>query len=161
MLPIMIMCVGLSISTCMNRLHRGPWAAAVGGYAVTFLLQYISTALLSRWSFDVGGPKTVSTSQSSNPGRNNRPIAAQVLDNSTETLRLRLNFGVLVATSFRWSGTPYKVKNVPRFSTQDSRDIPSQNMFLLQKPATMLIYYLALDLLSLGADPRQTRPISR
>ena len=154
MLPIMTMCAGLSVSTCMNRLHRGPWAAAVGGYAVTFLLQYMSTALLSRWSFDVGGPKTVSTSQSSKPGRNNQPIEAQVFNNSSKTLWLRLKFGVLVATSFRWSGTPYEVKNVPRSSTQDPRYIPSQNVFLLQKAATMLICYLALDLLSLGADPK-------
>ena len=156
-LPFMVTCAWLTIPACKEHLHRGPWQAFVGGYAITFLFQYISTVLLSRWSFASDGPGTTTSSQSLKHDRYNRRKKIHELDDSDGTLRLRLKFGFLVATSFRLSGTPYEVKNVPRFSIQNPNYVPSRRLFLLQKAITILICYLVLDLLSLGADPETNK----
>ena len=75
------------------------------------------------------------------------------MNNISETLGARLKFGFLAATSFRYSGMPYEVRNVPRFSAQDPNFVPSRKEFLRRKAITILICYLVLDFLSLGADP--------
>ncbi|MCJ1267838.1 hypothetical protein MMC22_007724 [Lobaria immixta] len=125
-------------------MRRSPWAAFVGGFSITFLLQYISAALLSRWSFTTSGPSTAPSPQNLKPDREKNTAG--------ELLGARLKFGFLAATSFRHTDTPYEVKNVPHFSAQDPNYVPSRTEFLRRKVITILICYLVLDLLSLDAD---------
>lgn len=66
----------------------------------------------------------------------------------------RAKLGFLITTSFRFTGTPYEVKNVPHFSSRDPSYIPSRREFLRQKAITALTCYLILNLFSLfSSDP--------
>ncbi|MCJ1422995.1 hypothetical protein MMC29_000876 [Sticta canariensis] len=153
LLPFMALCSWSIVLTSLKSMHRGPWAAFVGGSSLTFLLQYISTALLSRWSFVTSGPSSGTPPQDLKQDRDRTQEAVPEMKNISETLGARLKFGFLAATSFRYSGTPYEVRNVPRFSAQDPNFAPSRKEFLRRKAITILICCLALDFLNLGADP--------
>lgn len=153
LLPFMAICSWSIVLTSLESMHRGPWAAFVGGGSLTFLLQYISTALLTRWSFVTSGPSSGTSPQGLKQDCDRTQKAVNEMNNVSETLGARLKFGFLAATSFRYSGTPYEVRNVPRFSAQDSNFVPSRKEFLRRKAITILICYLVLDFLSLGADP--------
>ena len=153
LLPIMAIFSWSIVLTSLETMHRGPWAAFVGGYSLTFLLQYISTALLSRWSFVTSGPSSDTSAQDLRQDRDRTQKAVPEMINISETLGARLKFGFLAATSFRYCGMPYEVRNVPRFSAQDPDFVPSKKEFLRRKAITVLICYLVLDLFSLGADP--------
>ncbi|MCJ1469390.1 hypothetical protein MMC07_008023 [Pseudocyphellaria aurata] len=154
LLPIVAMCSWVAVLTSLEKLHRTPWAAFVGGHSITFLLQYISIALLSRWSFMTSGP-SAGMSQDLQRGRDSteKQKPGDGKNNVSGTLGARLKFGFLAATSFRHSSTPYEVKNVPHFSSHDPNYIPSKTEFLRRKAITVLVCFLVLDVLSLGADP--------
>lgn len=151
-LPFVALCVCLAIPACTTHLQRSSWGAFVGGYCFTFLFQYISVVLLSKWSFENHGSLVIGPSKSqeiiSSDGSK-----AQTWKDMKQTILLRGKFGLLVATSFRYSGTPYEVKNVPRFSSRDPSYIPSRFEFLRKKAAIALTCYLVLDLFGLFLDP--------
>lgn len=157
-LPCLLLLVGKALPTCAEIIHNGPWAAFVGGYLATFVLQYISTALLSRWSFEEDGPSPVALpqEQGTKPGGDIKQEKSNKKRSPRDTFGAHLKFGFLIATSFRYSGTPHEVKNVPNFSAEDRTFIPSRAVFLRQKAKEFFFCYLVLDLLNLGADPAGT-----
>lgn len=151
-LPFVTLCVCLAIPACTTQMQRRPWGAFVGGYSVTFLFQYISAALLSKWSFENHGSFMIAPSRfqetTSRDGSK-----AQIWKDMKKSIWSRGQFGLLIATSFRYSGTSYEVKNVPRFSSGDVDYVPSRFEFLRQKAVTALICYLVLDQFGLFSDP--------
>lgn len=153
-LPLLALCVWLAVLACMNYMQRSPWGAFVGGYSITFLFQYISTALLSRWSFETHGSTMLAPSGSQEMKNSDDSKSQEWKQKDVKnSVWSRGKFGLLVATSFRYSGTSYEVKNVPRFSSQDPKYTPSRSVFLRQRAAMALICYLVLDLFSLCSDP--------
>lgn len=157
LLPFVAICSWLAVCTSLEKMHRAPWAAFMGGHSITFLLQYISIALLSRWSFMTSGPSTGTSQDLQRDHRHSTDKTVDRKNNVSGTLGARLKFGFLAATSFRYSSTRYEVKNVPHFSAQDPNYIPSKTEFLRRKAITILVCYLVLDVLSLGADPETNR----
>ncbi len=152
-LPFVALCVCLAIPACTTHMQRRPWGAFVGGYSITFLLQYINVALLSKWSFENHGPLMVAPSTSQEFKAKDDSGDTKSQKDVTNSIWSRGKFGLLTATSFRHSGTSYEVKNVPRFSSRDPSYIPSRWEFLRQKAATALTCYLVLDLFGLFSDP--------
>ena len=59
----------------------------------------------------------------------------------------RLQFGFRIASSSRFVGTPYEVKNVPNSTTTARR------AFLLRTFVTIVISYIVLDFISSSDDP--------
>lgn len=53
----------------------------------------------------------------------------------------------------RYIGTPWIVKNVPRFSTTDSAYIPTRGHFLLQSSAVFVLVYMVIDATNLLPPP--------
>lgn len=149
-LVLLSLCVCTAIPTCTDHIPRNPWAAFVAGYLATLLLQYISTAVLGRWSFDNQGPRPLNAasaeSKSGNLYKLPRSLRATFWD--------RLKFGFQVTTSFRYIGTPYQVRNLPHFSASDPSYIPSRSKFLSRKAIIFLVSFSVLDLISLSADPQ-------
>ena len=143
-LPLMILCVWLAVPNCMTAMGHSPWAATVGGYSITFLFQYITVALLQKWSFFRQSAKTMLSSDT-----------MSALQDSSGDVLARARFGWIVTTSFRWSGTAYEVKNVPPFLSHDPKCVPSRAVFLRHNITTILTCFLVLDILSLGTDPEK------
>lgn len=158
-LVLLSLFVSRAIPTCPDHIPRNPWAAFVAGYLATFLLHYTSTAVLSRWSFDNQGPSPINAASAERQSAKSGTIIdgkpgrkRNANDGLRATFWDRLKFGFRVATSFRYIGTPYQVRNVPHFSSSDSSYIPSRSNFLCRKAIIFLISFTVLDLINLGAD---------
>lgn len=158
-LGLLGLCVWKAILTCRDHIPRNPWAAFVAGYLATFLLHYTSTAVLSRWSFENQGPSPITAASEERQGAMSGNIDGKLRKRRTSNDGLRatfwdrLRFGLQVATSFRYIGTPYQVRNVPYFSASDPSYIPSRANFLSRKATIFLLSFTVLDLINLGADP--------
>ena len=161
-LPLVALCVCIAIPACHTRVQRSPWGALVGGYSITVLFQYISVALLSRWSFEGRGLLIVSADSKAQDSKTNRSEGCERKIQVWKTQKdrkkdvelrnsiwARVKFGFLIATAFRFTDTPYEVKNVPRFSSRDPDYIPSRREFLRQRVVIALACYLVLDLFGL------------
>jgi hypothetical protein len=157
-LPLLIAATWLIAVTCLQHIPRMSLTSIVAGNGPTYLVRYIDLVLISRWSYEAGGPTnspepwrsrdsqgdTVSRSSSSgSPNRNHLP--GTVLD--------RLQFGIDVTLSSRHVNTPWEVKNVPRFSASDPHYIPSRRTFLRHNAIVVLLCYIVVDVFSLGVQP--------
>ncbi|EGD96737.1 acetyltransferase [Trichophyton mentagrophytes] len=142
--PILTFSTFKCITTSMDYMIRCPWAGLVGAYTITFYLHYLDIVLLRGWSFEAGGPSTDPGTGKNIP---NYPKKDQT-DNTWE----RLKFGLAATCSFRHIGTPYQVKNVPRFSEKDPEYIPSRSRFLIWTAFLYAACYIFLDLITFKVD---------
>ena len=150
-IPVLTICCALIVPRCMQFVHRSSWAALVGGYSTTFLLQYIATIISDRQD---------SLGEGSSHEMNGYRSAKEVRRNSNQartSLWERVNSGLESACSCRWSGTPHEVRNVPLFSNQDPSYEPTRAVFLRHHIFLLVSCYLMLDVLSLGADPEKNK----
>jgi hypothetical protein len=161
-LPVVAACMWWTVRNSLDFMVRSPWAALVGGFAVSFFFQYVDVALLSKWSFESGGPTDVPANASSNGAIGSQPkqttsslnSAAERQTRATAASALqRISFAISTLLNFRFIGTPHQVKNTPRFSSHDPNYIPPRGVFLRQTAFTAIISYLVLDALTSGADP--------
>ena len=154
-LPLILLCLCLIIPTCLEQVHRVIWTGLLAGNSTHFLLQYIETALLSKWSFETRGP-------SSRPLIKQDPKIIGKLSGSgkaeathAEDITERLKFGYLAFFSYRYTDTPYEVKGVPLFSTKVPGYVPSRGDFLRRKGLIICLCYLTLDLATSNTDKEQ------
>jgi len=150
---IQILCVVWCIPLCMQYMKRTPWAALVGGYSVTYLYHYLDVAMLSRWSFIHNAPVSGLVRPSTDPNtRRNVRVSAET--NSTIINRNflvgRTIFGLGIASSFRFVGTPFEVRNTPRPSKFGRKD---RSVFLWRTFGVITISYILLDVISSINDP--------
>ena len=147
-LPLIIYCVYVALPVCLDATGTILGASLAGAFSISTLLQYIDTALLSRWSADVQGPK-FSSGTYHVPAKRQGHTPANSLLNSWQ----RLQFGFQLSVSTRKVGTPYQVKGLSPFSTRDPQSLPSRGSFLASKLFQCLISYLILDLSTLASQP--------
>ena len=146
-LPLVATCCAICVASSKAFLARSPWAATVGGYSVTYLLQYIALALLSGCSYEADGPDSaLAPRHGAEREDGGKPRTAY------RAFRSRFAFGVSAASSFRWVGTKREVKNVPHFSASDPSYVPARGKFLCHAAARILACYLVIDLMGLGHD---------
>lgn len=154
-LPLILLCLCLIIPTCLEKVQRVIWTGLLAGNSTHFLLQYIETALLSKWSFETRGPSS-------------RPLTAQApsingkLKNSgtakgtsAKEATERLKFGYHTFFSYRYTDTPYEVKGVPPFSIKAHSYVPSRGEFLRRKAIIICVCYLTLDLATSNTEKEQ------
>jgi len=55
-LPVIVICVQQTLPICLEATGRVLWAALIGAHSISFLFQYIDTALLSKWTLEAAGP---------------------------------------------------------------------------------------------------------
>lgn len=161
-LPVVATCMWWTVQNCLEYMVRSPWAALVGGFAVSFFFQYVDVALLSRWSFEIAGPTYAPAHASSNG-----PISSQIRQptsslngprvKQTRTIAAitlqRISFAISTLLNFRFIGTPQQVRNTPHFSSRDPNYVPTRAVFLRHTAFTAFISYLVLDAVTSGADP--------
>ena len=145
--PILIIYSACIVPRCMAYLHSSSWAALVGGYSTTFLLQYFSMLLVQRRQ----APTSPSAFVEAGDGR---PawIAYRTTETTSENVWSRIRHGINSTVSFRRSGTPEEVRNVPSFSNEDRKYVPSRAEFL-HHLKLLVFCYLTIDILGLGAGP--------
>ena len=152
LLPLILVCTHLCVSTALERTERTSLASLYGGSSIGWAIHYVEIALLSRWSFETRSPNPRPTQPLENvKSRHKNAMAAT----RTAGVGERLRYGYLVTFSFRNCGTPYEVKNVPLFSRQEPEYTPTRWRFLRHTAASALTCYLFLDLSSLGMQPEQ------
>ena len=150
-IPVLTLCSALIVPRCMQFVHRSSWAALVGGYSTTFLLQYIATILSDRQY----SPAEVS-SHKQNGHRSAEEVEPTSQKQKTGVWEC-VKSGLEATCSCRWSGTPREVRNVPLFSSQDPSYEPTHAVFLRRHFFLLISCYLMLDVLGLGADPEKTK----
>jgi hypothetical protein len=159
--PFMALCMWQCIPTSIEHMVHTPWASLVSGYAVVFLFHFIDVALLSRWSFRTGGPRTGpglqvrSSSTKAQLAKYERNPSVHV-DNHGSWWD-KFVFGLSITCSFRFIGTPYQVRNVPRFSNSDPSYVPSRAQFLRRAALIIFVCYLALDATTSNMNPEMNR----
>lgn len=162
-LPVMMTCMWWTVQNCLDYMVRSPWAALVGGFAVSFFFQYVDVALLSKWSFETGGPTYAPSHASSNGVSTSqmKQIASSLngaREKQTRTMMAialqRISFAISTLLNFRFIGTPYQVRNTPHFSTRDPNYVPNRGVLLRRTAFTVFISYLVLDILTSGAEPK-------
>lgn len=144
-LPLIVICVYQVLPKCMEATGKVIWAALLGAHSISFLFQYIDTALLSKWSAEVGGPAA---------GRAIETVHDQRVPMATWD---GLRFGYRAAVSTRNLGTPFEVSGIPQFSSKDPSYVPSKAAFLRQKAVHLLSCYLVLDILTFASQPDQNQ----
>ncbi|MCJ1432183.1 hypothetical protein MMC27_001539 [Xylographa pallens] len=144
-LPLVSICVYLVFSVSLDAIQRTFPTAVLVAHSISFLFQYIETALLSRWDFPSRGPSVPFS-----PDR--QTVTGQKTQQKHKPWN-RLSFGLFAATSTRYVGTPYQVKEIPSFSTRDPTYVPSRLEFLRGKLLGILLCYLILDLAASSAQP--------
>ena len=147
-IPILIIYSACIVPRCIAYLHRSSWAALVGGYSTTFLLQYFSMLLVQRRQ----APTSRSAFMEVGDGKAAR-IAHRTTETTLEDAWTRIRQGIESAVSFRRSCTPEEVRNVPFFSNEDRKYVPPRAEFLRHHLKLLVFCYLTLDILGLGADP--------
>ena len=141
-LGLVFICMLQCIPTCMLHMVRTPWAALVGGYSVTYVYHYLDVALLSCWSFEERAP----ISGLVRPSTENQGVQSRSTTNQY-TLFHRLLFGLKIASSFRFNGTPYEVKNCPQNTTITRRE------FIPRAFTVIVTSYIVLDFINSNNDP--------
>lgn len=151
-LPLIIYCVYAALPICLDATGTILGASLAGAFSISSLLQYIDTALLSRWSADVQGPKRSSGTYHV-PAKRPGQTSAESQLNTWQ----RLQFGFELSVSTRKAGTLYQVKGLRPLSTRDPQSLPSRGSFLASKIFQSLISYLILDLSTLASQPDQNQ----
>ena len=149
--PVLAVCCALIVPRCMQFVHRSAWAALVGGYSTTFLLQYVARILSDR---------QYSLREAPSHEPNGHRSAKEEKRSSKEaksSLWECVSSGLEATYTCRWSGTPREVRNVPLFSNQDPSYEPTRAVFLRNHIFLLVSCYLMLDVLSLGADPEKNQ----
>ena len=110
----MLSIVWLVIPTCLDRTGKKFEAHQLGANIMMHLFQYIKVALLSKWSFEAGGPDHLGATsccrRETKRAKNNGDDADEM--SLAKPVWKRLRFGLHVAFSPRMTGTLYEVKNV-------------------------------------------------
>ena len=150
-IPVLTACCALIVPRCMQFAHRSSWAALVGGYSTTFLLQYIATVISDR--HDPSGKSSSHEPKGYRPPKEVERISKE----ANTSLWERVSSGLEATCSCRWSGTPREVRNVPLFSSQDPSYEPTRAAFLRHHIFLLVSCYLMLDVLNLGADPEKNK----
>lgn len=151
-LPSIVALTWIIITTSIQHM-RSPWAALTGGYASTYLLHYITIALLCKRSYpdhstapSDSNNETFVQRRTQNPQRQPTP---------TTFSWARLKYGFQAASSFRWNDdeTTKPTHHHPSTTTTTDPNTPlTKQSFILNSASTIALCYLTLDLLSLNTD---------
>jgi hypothetical protein len=135
------------------------WQGVLAGYSAWWLIHFIDVALLSRWSFEAGGP--TSRGEQKKKGENAEPKDGRGgifregddggrTSGQQESLWARLKFGAWVASSFRFPNTAFQLKNIPPFRSGNEAFVPSRTQFIVHNILSVTFSYIVLDFLSHG-----------
>lgn len=162
-LPLLGIATWLVTVTCTQRIPRMSLASIVAGNGPTYLLRYIDLVLLSRWSYEAGGPTNSSGPQSLDRQKTVVGVGSKGeggdsgkgREHAQGAILGRLRFGLNTTLASRHVNTLWEVKNVPPFSASNPHHVPSRGSFLRRNAIIALLCYIVVDLFSLGVQPER------
>ena len=153
LLPILVICNYMLLSTYSSYITRKPWIAFVSGATLSQLLDYVEKLLLSQWSYECYGP-SAQTVRKEKADKHRDSISFPSRRSEPEgTIWDRLKFGCWVAVSSRYIASPFQARNVPPYSYSDPSFVPTRSSFILNKAAVLVTCYCIMDLLAQGDQP--------
>lgn len=145
-LPLMIAAAWSSVIHAKDYMVRGPWAALVGGYCVTFVYQYVTLVLFVRMNYeerDTTTPRRERGLDSKSRGQASQP-STQV-----DQLVQRFNFGFKTASTFRW---PRHNRNLSSSNAGKASSASKPRDFVVRAFLKVVCCYLTLDAMSFAID---------
>lgn len=151
--PIMLICVWLAISTPQAvRFSHPMYPNLLGGSVFAFVLQYIDSVFLGRWTYEAKGPtssrggqRVLSSDVSARKGRTN-----------TDSVPRRLWWAFTHPLNRRFCGQPWEVQNVAPFDRHNPKHVPGRAQFLWRNAVECAVCILLLDLSqSVGGNPAE------
>lgn len=136
--------------TVHDRMENRILKALPAGTTMGGILMAIERLLIGKWSYEVGGPEMFRS-------RNN--LNGSAMSKKTEhplpnqPARSRLWFAYDMIFSPRGVGKPWQVKNVPRFSSNDTSYVPNRGAFLLRTFTLAMICFLIHDISAAQPPP--------
>lgn len=146
-LPLMLSCVIHVLPRCLEASGKVIWATLLGAHSISFLFQYIETALVSQWCFENRGPSVRAGIKRQGQGQ----VGKGRGDEANAWNRTR--FGYFAAVTTRNAGTSYEVERIPRFSKKDPTYVPSKAGFLIRKAGLLLVCCLTIDMFTIISQP--------
>lgn len=153
LLPILVICNYYLLSTYSFYIPRSPWIGFVSGVTLGQILDYIEKLLLSQWSYARYGPNAQAVTRDKADENWDSRMSSDRQSNREGAIWDRLKFGFWAAISNRYIGSPYLARNVPPYSYSNPFFVPTRSAFLLNKATTLVICYLAVDILAQGNQP--------
>ncbi|KAL6719423.1 hypothetical protein ACLMJK_003663 [Lecanora helva] len=121
------------------------------GGTASMLMQYLDSALLSRWSYEAQGPTSAAGGQKSLRSPSDAFLRKQ--QSTRDALYSRLAFGWEEAFRARYVRTPWEVNHVPKFFPERPDLLPTKTQFLYRFAQELLFSILFLDVIGLlGRD---------
>ena len=153
--PLVLTLQCYTILQCPHWVHHTVWASVIGGYCSIFIIQYIEVALLSKWTFEACGPATLNPKlQMGQPRANHEQLKTRSSKKEGHsTVCQRVRFGLSALFNSRMIGTPFEVKGIRLFSTEDPEYVPTRMRFLLKESMKVSICFLVLDTLTASGSP--------
>lgn len=140
----MIAAAWSSVVNAKDYMVRGPWAALVGGYCVTYLYQYVTLVLLVRMSFDKRHHSASELEKKLDSRSRGQPPQPST---RIDQLVKRFNFGIKAASTFR---RPRHDGSSNSVDVGETTTKPQD--FLLRAVLKVICCYLALDTMSLAIN---------
>ena len=152
-LPFILYVPWYMATRCSDQVFYSAWASTIGSHSSAYFFQYVEIALLSKWAFRVSGEEgPTKVDPNIRLARINHRREEGNTDSHVklrrDTMWNRLQFGISACFNSRMIDTPFEVKGVPPFSTEDSSHIPTRSKFIYQRGITVTLCYFILDLLA-------------
>ena len=138
LLPIALICFA-TIRGCRDGCVTPFQAVFFCGGTYANLIQFIEIGLLSRWTFEAGGPETA-LALPEQP-----PAVPRASEKRPDGVLARLSFGLYTVVQYRGSGTPFEVRNLPPLDARRPDSIPSRATFLRRIALTIVLCYAVVD----------------
>ena len=151
-----------------SYIPRSAWVAFIGGETFTVSTEYVERLLLTQWDAEVRGPRTDvrlqrKLKEDEDGSRNGLTIKGKNRqrdgDKGTTDWWDRLKFGIWVASSQRYIGSPYQARNVPPYSSSIPSYIPTRRRFLLKKAGIIAICYVLVDTMMQANNNPDMNPV--
>ena len=133
-----------SVINAKDYMVRGPWAALVGGYCVTYVYQYVTLVLLVRMSYeerDATAPRREENFDSTNRSQASQPSTR------VDQLVKRFNFGFKTASTFRWPRDNGSLR-----SSNAEKDAASKPRYFVLRAFLKVFCCYLLDAMSFAID---------
>lgn len=168
--PLFILCSYYFLPLFASCITVTAWLTFVVGSSIMALLEYQEKLLLSQWSFDDYGPRLeMGTRKNFKNEEGNTWVTNKTTKNRTNlsssgsqgggTVWERLKFGVWVAMSFRYIGSPYQGRKIPPYDSANPSYVPTRAAFLWNQTTTLAVCYLIIDLM-LQANQPEKNPVN-
>lgn len=152
-LPLIIAPTWINILRCTKYIPNPFLAGVLLSIDCSNVFRYVSLVLLRKWSFENNAGPSLCIDGGEKKDAGIHPNEDCKKKKTKEKERQggffqRVMYGLAIANSTRHVGTPYQVKNVPHFSSQDPTYIPTRSNFLFRTASTIATSYLVLNILS-------------